>query len=282
MPNGHRLGKTLEGHKHQLMAVFSRSAAHKLPGSKGVHREGAVAQFLATWVPHRFTPTTNVFVTSPHLGEFHSELDLVLHDSYEGGRWPLDADELNVVLTWDEVRAVVEIKSVLNEVEWKKARQTMLDLSEWAHQNGADDATLPHKILFAFKTDPSFYSEILELFAYASTDDVPYDAIVLLDHGAWFGPRLELLEVGLRRGLVPSQVENDGSSLDRLILRFCMETRIPEHFRCAADTPEGALLALAVVASYCCIGEDVTRALLSALMRVDYAPVFTSNGEAGT
>lgn len=280
MANPHRLRKTFEGHKHELLAAFARSAAHKLPGAKGSHREDAVSRFLATWVPHRYSPATNVFATSPDLGEFNRELDLVLHDSYEGGRWPLDGDKLNTIVTWEEVRAVLEIKSELNERTWSDACRSMHELTVWAGGSDAHAASLPLRVLFSFRTAPLFFADVMEKFSYAPHEEIPFDAIVLLDEGAWFGPRLELLEIGLQRGLVPSQVERDGPSLDRIILRSCMETRIPEHFRCAGVNPEEALLALAVLTSYCCMGERITRSLLAALTRVEYACAFQSDEAA--
>lgn len=279
MAHAHRLRKTLEGHKHELLAAFARSAAHKLPGSKGSHRESAVSRLLATWVPHRYSPATNVFATSPDLGEFHRELDLVLHDSYEGGRWPLDGDKLNTIVTWEDVRAVLEIKSVLNEGEWSTACRSMHELAVWADASDVHADSLPLRVLFAFQTTPLFFADVMEKFSYASREEIPFDA-VLLDEGAWFGPRLELLEIGLQRGLVPSQVERDGPSLDQIILRSCIESRIPKHFRCAGLNPEEALLALAVLASYCCMGEGITRSLLAALTRVEYACAFPSDGAA--
>jgi hypothetical protein len=71
-----RLHRTLTGHYYELLAVFARTVAHKLPGEKGKLREDAVARFIATWVPKRFDVLTNVFAVTRTGVEAPAELDL--------------------------------------------------------------------------------------------------------------------------------------------------------------------------------------------------------------
>ena len=270
----HRLQATLSGHKHELLAAFARSAAHKLPASKGKLRENAVSRFLATWIPRRFSPVSNVFATDPVLGEFESELDLVLHDSHEGACWPLDNDQENAIVTWKDVKVVVEVKSTLDEKTWTNACDLMKRLTTWAGTDNTSPHPLPLRVLFCFRTDDVFASIFYERCAYSSISSIPFDAIVLLDQGATFGPRLEDLEVGLRSGLVPSQVANDGPSQERLLMRRVIQTHVPDHFRSCGVTPEEGLMALAALASLACSGEDITKSLLSALRDIRYNPIF--------
>lgn len=270
----HKLYATLSGHKHELLAVLARSAAHKLPASKGRLRENAVGRFLASWIPRRFSPVSNVFAADPVLGEFESELDLVLHDSHDGACWPLDSEHENSIVTWKDVKVVAEVKSTLDEKTWASACNVMTRLAKWAGTENKNPYPLPIRVLFCFRTDDIFASTFYERCAYSSINSIPFDAIVLLDQGATFGPRLEDLEVGLRSGLVPSQVANDGPSQDRLLMRRVIQTHIPDHFSSCGVTPEDGLMALAALASLACSGENITKSLLSALRETSYNPIF--------
>ncbi len=270
----HRLQAALSGHKHELLAAFARSAAHKLPASKGRLRENAVSRFLSAWVPRRFSPVSNVFATDPVLGEFESELDLVLHDSHDGACWPLDNDQENSIVTWKDVKVVFEVKSTLDEKTWTNACSVMTRLATWAGADNDNPHPLPLRVLFCFRTDDAFAHTFHEHCIYGSVGSIPFDAIVLLDQGATFGPRLEELEVGLRYGLVPSQVADDGPSQDKLLMRQLIETRIPHKFRSCGETPEEGLMALAALASLACSGEEITKSLLSALRDTRHNPIF--------
>lgn len=129
--------------------------------------------------------------------------------------------------------------------------------------------------LFSHKADDDFLDFLIEKFVYNSRNVFPFDAFILLDHGAYFSDNLRDLRVGIERGLSPNQVQNDSSSQDRLILEDCIETRIPNGYRVvSAATSESALLSLAALSTLVTSGDEVTQALLSACIHPRYNPIF--------
>jgi hypothetical protein len=267
-----RLFKTFRGHYHELMAVFERSAAHKLPSVKGILREDAVAQFIATWIPRRYTTPTNVFATTMTSNELPVELDLVIHDSYDGFVWNLDAQAGNSVATWEQIRLIAQVKSTLNECGFNDACNAMLKVRSFADEVGSE---MPICMLFAYKVDSDFYPFLLEKFVCERSGEFPFDAFVLLNNGAFFSDALRDLRVGIEKGLGPDLVMNDGPSQDRLTLEDCIETRIPNGYRQVGDgSIESTLLAFASLVTYASAGGKAIQALLSACMHRDYTPIF--------
>ena len=182
LPPTRRLGRSLKGHQHELWAAFERSAAHKLPGSKGRLRENAVGKFLQTWIPRRYSPLTNVFLTAPLTGEFPLETDLVLHDSHDGAQWPLDGENENSVVTLEHVKMVFEVKSTLDKTEFGKAATAMTALKQYAEKA---HTPCPRRVLFAYRIHGDYTNDFLEWTAYAN--EPPFDAIVILELGAFLG-----------------------------------------------------------------------------------------------
>lgn len=266
-----RLFKTFRGHYHELMAVFERSAAHKLPSAKGILREDAVARFISAWIPKRFTTQTNVFATTMSGNELSVELDLVIHASHEGVVWNLDAQAGNSVATWEHIRLIAQVKSTLGENEFTDACDAMRKVVLFAEQA---DMQMPTCVLFAYKVDPAFYSRLVEKFVYESSGYFPFDAFILLNDGAYFSDCLRELRIGIERGLGPDLVSNDGPSQDSLTLEECIETRIPNGYRGVDDGSfESTLLAFASLATFCSAGGKATQALLSACMNNKYLPI---------
>jgi len=267
-----RLLATFKGHFHELMAVFHRTSAHKLPGKKGALREKAVAKFLQSWIPKRFSILTNVFLVTRFGDEIPYEVDAVIHDSHTGISWPLDADAENYVATWEEVRLIVEVKSVLNEKIFKQACESMSKVIEFANKH---NLKLPIIALFSYQGDDNFIDPLLEYFIYSHSNDYPFDAFILLNKGVYFSDKLRELRVGIERGLSPSLVKKDGPSQDKLIIEDCVVSRIPEGYKAVYDcSPEGNLFVFAVLAIYSAAGDDITQAFLSACMKPRYNPIF--------
>ncbi len=267
-----RLLQTLTGHYHELLAVYARTAAHKLPSAKGSIREDAVADFIRAWVQKRFSVPTNVFVTNRFGQEYPSELDLVIHDGSSGGLWNLDAKGGNCVATWEEVRLIAQIKSTLDAVTFSKACESMLPLADYAKKSKTEK---PFTVLFAYQVSDDFIHSLIEKFTYSAWDALPFDAFILLNSGAYFSTSLRELRIGIEKGLSPSQVNNDGPSQDVLILEDFVNYEIPNGFRAVSDcSPESGLLALAALVTLATAGDDVTGALLAACTNSKHFPIF--------
>jgi hypothetical protein len=267
-----RLIKTLTGHYYDLLGTYERTSAHKLPSAKGALRESAVADFIRTWVQKRFSVQTNVFATT-RLGKEHPrELDLVIHDSDSGAIWPLDSQGSNSVATWEEVKLIAEIKSTLDQKEFEKACDNMAHVGSSSETLGIER---PIRILFSYRVDDNFLPFLLEKFTYSHASSLPFDAFILLQEGAYFSDSLRELRVGIKHGLSPNQVKNDGPSQDRLTQEDCIESRIPNGFRLVADgSPESTLLSLAALATLATSGDEVTRSLLAACIHSKHFPIF--------
>lgn len=267
-----RLRKTLTGHYHELLAVYTRTAAHKLPGAKGSIREDAVADFIRAWVQKRFSVPTNAFVTNRLGQEYPGELDLVIHDGNSGGLWNLDAQGGNCVVTWEEVRLIAQIKSTLDESTFSKACDSLLPLADYAKNSQTEK---PLTVLFAYQVSDDFFHSLIEKFTYSTSDAFPFDAFILLNSGAYFSDSLRDLRIGIEKGLSPSQVNNDGPSQNILLLEDFVSYEIPNGYRGVSDcSPESGLLALAALATLATAGNDVTGALLAACTHSEHFPLF--------
>ncbi len=266
-----RLLQSLTGHYHELLSVFSRSATHKLPSAKGILREDAVSKFITSWIPNRFTTITNVFATTRRGNELQTELDIVVHDSNSGAVWNLDADGHNSIATWEEIKLIVEVKSTLNEKEFNQACKSMSKVSAFVD---SENSARPLRILFAYKVDEKFSDLLMEKFTYSLSDNMPFDAFILLEVGAFFSDTLQELRIGIENGLSPSFIANDTSSQNKIIEESCMETRIPNGYRIVSDgTNESTLLSLAVLSTFATAGDDTTQALLAACKTQEYIPI---------
>lgn len=273
-PEIKRIYLTFLGHFHELMAVFVRSAAHKLPGAKGRLRERAVVDFLSTWLPKRYTVPTNVFASSTSGRPLDIELDFVIHDSLEGAVWPIDGDAENTVATWEQVKLVGEIKSRLGEAAFSAACASMKKVTDFSEANGHR----PLRVVFAFEVEEDFEDQLLEKFTYQHGDAFPFDAVILLSGGAFVSDRLTELRIGFNRGLAPNLVQHDGPSQDILTIEFGTETRIPHGLRHMGDgTASDTLLAFAAIATFAAAGNNATQALLSACKMVDHHRIFEGN-----
>ena len=267
-----RLSKTLIGHYHELQATFARTAAHKLPSAMGALREDGVANFIETWLQKRYSAPTNVFATTRAGNEYPSELDLIIHDGDSGAIWKLDSQAGNSVATWEEIRLVAQIKSTLDEKEFEKACKTMSTIDQFSKDAGTER---PITLLFAYKVDQTFDPLLLEKFVYSPSGAFPFDAFILLDHGAYFSDSLRELRIGIEKGLSPKKVQNDGPSQDRVTLEYIDTSHIPNGYRFVGDaSPESTLLALAALATFATAGDAVTQALLAACVHSEYFPIF--------
>nr|WP_063570571.1 DUF6602 domain-containing protein [Luteibacter rhizovicinus] len=270
--NGKRLLKAMTGHHQQLQSVFSMTSSHKLPGAKGMLREQAVANFMKLWIPKRFSVPNNVFATTRKGDEFPSELDLVIHDGDTGSVWPLDMQSSNSVATWEEIRLVVQVKSTLGEKQFAEACGAVRSIEEFAKNAGTET---PLRVLFAYRTAAQFVDLLLEKFTYSSADAFPFDAFILLDHGAYLSDSLKELRIGIGRGLSEEQVKNDGPSQDRIITEDVMQSGIPYGYRAVeGSSSETTLLALAAIATRASAGDEAMQALLAACVHPDYSPIF--------
>ena len=282
-PPSSRLFKTLAGHHHELLAVLARTSAHKLPGAKGAARERAVAKFLRTWLQARYSVPTNVFATTRDGKECPGELDLVIHDGNTGAVWPLDDQGGNSVVTWEEVRLIVQIKSTLDEKTFAKACQAMSRLNAFWEELPADaqPRNKPPAVLFAYQVDDEFLESLLEKFVYSRSDAFPFEAFVLLEQGAYLSDSLRDLRLGIENGLSPDRVGGDRRAVNRMVQEDCIESRIPNGYRVVRDPDpeqdrmsEMALLTLATLATLTTSGHDVTQALLAACVPSEYQPLF--------
>lgn len=266
-----RLSKTLLGHYHEMMAAFHRSAAHKLPGGKGVIREDAVASFIATWLSKRYRPHTNVFASALGGDQLEPELDIVVLDEFEGMAWPIDAGSVNAVVTWEHIRLVMEVKSTLTQDTLMRACEAMNEVAVFAERNG--DA-VPTRVLFAFQIDPDLQNDLLYDFKESGSGKYPFDAFVILPCGVFCSSELDLLRLGFESGLAPEKAANNGPSQDKATWEFCEETRYGHGFRPMGDgSHEETLMALACIVTNSATNGKSTQALLSALKRVEYYPI---------
>ncbi|WP_306565966.1 DUF6602 domain-containing protein [Aquabacterium sp.] len=269
---GSRLFKTLHGHLLQLQASFVRSAAHKLPGSKGRLREMAVSDFLASWMPKRYSPLTNSFLSHDSAGVLNNEIDLVLYDSHAGPQWPLDAENSNWFLAWDHVKVVLEVKSTLDAEEWGKATRNMDEIERFA---GKADTNCPPRILFAYRVDDAFRDEF-ESNLLASQ---PFDLIVVLQGQAFASPNDIKLISAFETGLSPEQARNDQRAVEADLRDFIGLGS--QSFRRLANKSEHALMAMIYWCTNACAGSDMTRSLLSALGRSgEVRPLFADDGSS--
>jgi hypothetical protein len=195
-----------------------------------------------------------------------------VHDAGSGSAWSLDADHGNSIVTWQDVRLIVEVKSLLGVQELESARRTMERLEDFAKANSQE---IPLRILFAYKVDPDVLEDLMEKFASYSSSIYPFDAFILLEEGAYFTDELRSLRLGIPKGLGPAEVENDGPSVDRMIMEDCVPSKYPHGFRWVPDgTPENNLLSLAALASYATVGNETTGEFLAAIVPRDYNPIF--------
>lgn len=269
-----RLGRTLHGHHMELLAAFERSAAHKLPGSKGRLRENAVAKFLMGWMPKRYSALTNVFASDPEAGAFENEIDLVLHDSHEGPEWALDGEDENWVVSWEHVKVVFEVKSTLDASTWRAAEQSMNAIEGYARlRRGA----LPLRVLLAFRLDRDFeddpggFRSSIEL---AITH--PFDLIVVLGHGAYYAPNVEEIALAFLNGITAEQASSDLRVANARLKTFVASSHQKYWPYCALATgTETTLMAFIFACSERCAGSGTTLALLHALGAAgQYIPLF--------
>ena len=253
---GSRLFKTLHGHYLQLQAAFVRSGAHKLPGSKGRLRELAVSDFLASWMPKRYSALTNTFLSHESAGLLNNEIDLVLYDSHDGPQWSLDAENSNWVIAWKHVKAVIEIKSTLDSSEWEKASRSMQDVKGFADQ--ASEAC-PPRILFAYQIDEVFNEDLQSKLQ--STQ--PFDLIVILQGAAIASTDDINLISAFELGLSPEQAQNDVRAANASVNQFISFSS--DRYRTIAAKSVDALMALVFWCTNACAGSDMTQSLLSAL-----------------
>ncbi|MDX8327168.1 DUF6602 domain-containing protein (plasmid) [Agrobacterium rosae] len=266
-----RLSRTLLGHYHEMMAAYHRSAAHKLPGGKGVIREDAVANFIGTWLSKRNRPHTNVFASAIGGEQLGPELDLVVLDEFDGVAWPIDAGAVNAVVTWEQIRVVVEVKSTLTEHTLNKACEAMNEVAAFAERNGDP---VPTRLLFAYQIDPDLKDDLLYQFEEQGSDSYPFDAFVILQCGVFCSSELNDLRWGFASGLAPEKVANDGPYQDKAALEFGEQTRFARGFRSMGDgSHEETLMALACIVTNAVTDGKSTQALLSALKRVEYFPI---------
>lgn len=268
-----RLYRAIQGHYHQLMADFKRSASHKLPSAKGRLREAAVATFLSAWIPKRYTPLTNAFATTLDGNELPIELDLVVHDGYEGVAWPLDSQGVNNVVTWEQVRMVVEVKSTLDREQFKKGISVAKKIREFCEE--IPSSSRPLVVLFAFQVDAEFVADLHYDLTHSYQSAYLFDAVILLDEGAYFSDSFRELRLGIERGLAPNLVVNDGPSRDQMILEDCEVRPDSMGYKAVGDCgPEITLLAFAAIATAASSGDEAVQALLSACKHVEYSPIF--------
>ena len=271
MSNKKRLFESLSGHYYELRSVFERTKCHKFPGTKGKLREDAVARFISQWHSGRFKSITNVFATTNSGKEFPLELDIVVHDENSGAVWPLDSDGCNSVVTWEEVRMIVEVKSTLNEETLAKASSSMHKLTKFAEKESGD---IPLRVLFAYKADDDFYPFLMEKFISSSSGGLSFDAIIVLDCGTCFSDEIRELRIGIGKGLSPELVRNDGPSQDKLTMEDCIKFRIPEGYKLVSNSSnEMILLSLAVLTTYATSGNETVQSLLAACINPDYSPI---------
>ncbi|MDP9809889.1 hypothetical protein J2W42_002748 [Rhizobium tibeticum] len=271
-----RLFRTFQGHYFQLLADFHRSAAHKLPGGKGMLREDSVARFLSTWIPKRFEVLSNVF-PSQFGSNFDRELDLVVLDTFEGMAWPLDSGGVNSVVTWDHVKLVVEVKSKLNQATWDTAVATIKELPCQKPGNG-----YPMRLLFAFEVEDTLFETARESFVMGDRKTYPFDAFVFLDKGVYISDAYELFRKGFAKGLGPELAARDGDIIDAELSEELHADQIPNGFRhMHSPTRPETLFAFAAIAAHASAGNPATQALLSACRKPDYNPIFGDDEKDG-
>ena len=253
-----RLFKTFKGHFFELMSVFERTTAHKLPGSKGALREEAVSKFISNWIPRRYTVPTNVFATTKSGKEFPAEIDLVIHDSNSGGLWRLDSDGVNSIATREEIKLIMEIKSTLDKETFEKTCNSIKEKID-----KFDEVKIPPLVLMAYKTE----SEVREIILNPDVR-LPFNVFILLDKGAFFerSPEFKEIRLGIEKGLSPERIREDPSSIDKILLDYCVKyIGYPNYEQYIGSSPESsALLSLAVIATQVTSGDDVTQSLLAA------------------
>lgn len=266
-----RLSGVFKGYYHELMAVFERTATHKLPGAKGAMRENAVAEFIRNWVSSQYSVHTNAFLVSKEGRELANEIDLIVHDGSIGFVWDLDSQAGNCVATWEETRVIVEVKSVLSKESFESACESAREVSNKFVKHEID---LPKRVLFAYKVDEKFRDEVKELFVYSNCNEFPFDAFIFLDEGAYFSDNLREARVCIEKGLSKGQVRNDASSQDKFVMEDCIQTRMPNGYKCVGNlSPESTLLAFAALISMNTAGDRITQKFLVACMRPEYVPI---------
>ncbi|WP_158528428.1 DUF6602 domain-containing protein [Sinorhizobium meliloti] len=269
-----RLFRTFEGHHYQLLADFHRSATHKLPGSKGMLREDAVAKFLSTWIPKRYQVLSNVFV-SKFGQKFDRELDVVILDTFEGISWPLDVAGVNSVVTWDHVQLVGEVKSNLTQ----KGLDDAIKLMETLPHHG-DEERWPFRVLFAFKVDRKLFDTLEESFATEGSEKYPFDAFVFLDRGVYVSEKYEIFRKGFAKGLSPEMADKDVEIYYQQFSDDLTANHIRRGFgRMHGGKPAESLFAFAALAAFASSGDQTTQALLTACRDADYNPIFEDEND---
>lgn len=238
-------------------------------------REDAVAKFIATFLPKRYRPHTNVFASSSTGIQHELELDLVLLDEFEGVAWPVDADAVNSVVTWEHVTLVAEIKSKLRLQDLNKACDSMAKLESYA---AAVKTEIPTRLLFAFDIDEDTRLKLLEDFAYKGSSAYPFDAIIILPLGAFVSEKFDLLRVGFENGLGPELASSDGPSQDKLTAEFAITTSLANGFMPVGDCSiVDTLISFATIATAAATSDKATQSLLSALKMVDHFPIWVDD-----
>lgn len=112
--------------EEQLWIGFQRAGAKRHPGSKGVSREGALAEFLGAQLPKRFGVTTGEAVDASERRS--GQLDVVVFDRNLTA--PLLTEASGDLLPAEALLAVIEVKSTLTRAELRKCAVAAEALSE--------------------------------------------------------------------------------------------------------------------------------------------------------
>jgi hypothetical protein len=263
---GGRLAKTLKGHHFELLAAFARSSTHKLPGSKGRLRENAVAKFLQAWIPRRFICPSNVFLTHETGDGFPNEIDLVVYDAMDGPLWPLDGEEENCVLAYRHVKAILEVKSTLDNDTLADAVKAMQAVTQYMSEVERDlpkgeQISRPITILFAYQVDEVFFQR--EFCQHLQEGPTPFDLIIVLGKAAYFSNERVDMAIAFARKITTEEAERDLEAL-KDTERHYVKQNGPQYLKVSSSSDD-ILMALAYTLASKCAGARLTAGLLSAL-----------------
>ncbi|OEZ57729.1 DUF6602 domain-containing protein [Duganella sp. HH105] len=266
-----RVNLYLAGVGMQLRAAFHRTNAHKLPGKMGELREDAICGFFREWLPGKYAARTNVIPVHQGIHDFDRELDLVILDDHLGMRLPLDADGGVTLAAWNDLKVQMEVKSTLNEAEYKKANTIAGECKRFGLHN---DTRYPLNILFAYACEDEFFKDLQETIV-CDSQKCDIDVIAILGRGIYFSPSHTRIVDQIHAGISDAMVNNDGHIAEtRMIQEITYSGRYAPFEQVGDESDASVLFGLMAAVANSLDEKSAADELIMAAKRQNYSPVF--------